>query len=368
MKRLTLEDLQKYAAALNWQLLSTEYKTSGTKYLWQCNKGHILQQTLDGLRDGKGCAKCSGKLQYNITELQEYAISKNGFLLSTEYKNTNAVVKWQCDKGHTWDACWSSVNNQGSWCPICEMETRGTDLIGNVFNRLTVISKTNERNATGSIKWLCKCSCGNEILVRTDSLTTGHTNSCGCYNKDRIFESNAQILTGLTFGRLTVVSLNPEYKKRKVSWVCKCSCGNTSIVGTQSLTTGKTKSCGCLMEEVSRKTTTLRNAQYRSLHKLNEPTASLKLRLRHRKLRNKILERDNTACVLCGSIENLQVHHIVPLCIALVNNTNNLVTLCRKCHFNKAHIPTNTSQVNEEVQQQLKIYINNLMIHEKSYV
>ena len=28
--------------------------------------------------------------------------------------------------------------------------------------------------------WLCKCKCGREIVVRTNSLTTRHSKSCGC--------------------------------------------------------------------------------------------------------------------------------------------------------------------------------------------
>ena len=36
--------------------------------------------------------------------------------------------------------------------------------------------------------WLCRCDCGKELKVRTDSLTSGRTISCGCYlyDKDRL--------------------------------------------------------------------------------------------------------------------------------------------------------------------------------------
>ena len=37
----------------------------------------------------------------------------------------------------------------------------------------------------GNGKWLCKCDCGNEnVVVNGGSLSTGHTKSCGCYNKE----------------------------------------------------------------------------------------------------------------------------------------------------------------------------------------
>lgn len=297
--------------------------------------------------------------RYVLEDLQMFAANKGGKLRSVVYSGPLLPLEWECSLGHSWTTCWSSVHNQHSWCPVCEKASRGNDLTGRVFSRLTVLGKS-DASTPRRLKWLCRCVCGNEISVRTDGLTSGHTNSCGCYNKDRLFEANAKNLAGLTFGRLTVISLNPKYKKGKVSWICKCSCGNTSIVITQSLVDGKTNSCGCLIRETASKTTTLRNRLYRKLHGLNEPTMVRRIRCLHKKFRVKVIARDNNCCVLCSSKKSLEVHHIVPLCKEIINSPNNLVTLCRTCHTTKAHIPTNTSLVNKKVQHLLKEYINNI--------
>ena len=54
-------------------------------------------------------------------------------------------------------------------------------------------------------------------------------------------------LVGHTFGKLTVVDLVTEHRRPSLSrWLCKCSCGKQSEVLRTYLTTGKTKSCGCL--------------------------------------------------------------------------------------------------------------------------
>ena len=51
--------------------------------------------------------------------------------------------------------------------------------IGDVFTRLTVISESlpivvgNKKTKT----WLCKCQCGNEIIVRDPNLKNGLTKS-----------------------------------------------------------------------------------------------------------------------------------------------------------------------------------------------
>lgn len=59
-------------------------------------------------------------------------------------------------------------------------------------------------------------------------------------------------LTGQRFGRLTAVSVRkdrlPSGKAVRV-WLCTCDCGGTAEPITNYLTSGETKSCGCLVHE-----------------------------------------------------------------------------------------------------------------------
>ena len=48
------------------------------------------------------------------------------------------------------------------------------------------------------------------------------------------------------FGQLTVIECMGKIDKRHYYWKCKCDCGNETIVSTSQLTSGNTKSCGCL--------------------------------------------------------------------------------------------------------------------------
>lgn len=52
------------------------------------------------------------------------------------------------------------------------------DLTGQRFNRLTAI-----RRMPGS-KWECRCDCGTLVVPQTSALTSGHTKSCGCLQRD----------------------------------------------------------------------------------------------------------------------------------------------------------------------------------------
>ena len=57
-------------------------------------------------------------------------------------------------------------------------------------------------------------------------------------------------LTGKKFGKLTVVKRQPNHitpsGQTKAMWLCLCDCGNETIVSSQDLKSGHTKSCGCL--------------------------------------------------------------------------------------------------------------------------
>lgn len=59
-------------------------------------------------------------------------------------------------------------------------------------------------------------------------------------------------LTGMRFGRLTVVSRSKEITKnhKRVYWDCICDCGKQTSVDGWNLRSGYTKSCGCLFQEV----------------------------------------------------------------------------------------------------------------------
>ena len=62
-----------------------------------------------------------------------------------------------------------------------------------------------------------------------------------------------QDLTGLKFGRLTVICQTDDYiqpsGQRKAQWICKCECGNNATIIGYNLTSNLTKSCGCLHNE-----------------------------------------------------------------------------------------------------------------------
>lgn len=58
-----------------------------------------------------------------------------------------------------------------------------------------------------------------------------------------------QNLTGLKFGRLTVIS-QAENRRRSTVWLCVCDCGTSKEIRAPQLKNGETQSCGCRHREL----------------------------------------------------------------------------------------------------------------------
>src|SRR6266478_286207 len=53
------------------------------------------------------------------------------------------------------------------------------DLTGQIFSRLTVVSRVG-KSADGGSRWLCRCVCGVTKDIAAKKLGSGNTKSCGC--------------------------------------------------------------------------------------------------------------------------------------------------------------------------------------------
>lgn len=59
------------------------------------------------------------------------------------------------------------------------------------------------------------------------------------------------------YNKLTVIGESKEKDKfGNKLWICKCDCGNSTIISTHNLISGHIKSCGCLHKEILSKRNT----------------------------------------------------------------------------------------------------------------
>ncbi len=78
------------------------------------------------------------------------------------------------------------------------------DLTGQVFGRLTVVSRDYSA-VSGHNKyaaWKCECSCGNHAVIKSGNLRRGVTTSCGCF---RVEQSSKRRVKGAVNPNITIM-------------------------------------------------------------------------------------------------------------------------------------------------------------------
>lgn len=126
------------------------------------------------------------------------------------------------------------------------------NIAGKKFSHLKAIEYVGSRN--GAI-WRFRCDCGNEVLKSAVRVRGGYIRSCGCKSAMHQFRKS-HIDVGQKFGRLITVS-QAESVGHNLAWSCLCDCGQRVDVLASNLTSGNTKSCGCLRSDVSRSNATI---------------------------------------------------------------------------------------------------------------
>ena len=134
---------------------------------------------------------------------------------------------------------------------------RSLDLTGRKFGRLTILYQAKDHTYPSGkhrLCWHCVCDCGNECDVLSNLLISGHTQSCGCKQKEAVrntSDNNIIDLTGQKFNKLTVIKRAEDYVRLDgqhiIQWLCECDCGGHKIVRGSNLKTGNVKSCGCIV-------------------------------------------------------------------------------------------------------------------------
>ena len=91
---------------------------------------------------------------------------------------------------------------------------------GQTFGKLTIVQY--EKLANGRSAHLCLCECGKKIIVRSDSLITENTKSCGCFHKQYLSTGASGTKHGFcknwlykTFTQIKQRCLNKSHKRYK---------------------------------------------------------------------------------------------------------------------------------------------------------
>lgn len=131
-------------------------------------------------------------------------------------------------------------------CTVKERTKRccGREITGQKFGRLLVL-ETLWKERPPKVK--CLCDCGKVTIQRKNDIQDGHTQSCGCLNKEitsKIFVKDWSNYTSES--GVKMIKQSYQNDNNQWMWECECPlCGNVFVALPAKVVSNHTTSCGC---------------------------------------------------------------------------------------------------------------------------
>jgi len=230
---------------------------------------------------------------------------------------------------------------------LITLPPRTKDLTKQQFGRLLVLGYSHKVDK--KIFWLCKCTCGKEVIRRSDSLKNLPKRvSCGCWVKEITKENNQkpevkEKIRQKMLGRDAFWAKgNKNCLGRKVTDQEKAVLREStkkqwapefreymSTIMKDKIVSDETK---VRISKTSRERGSQKGANNPAWKVGISPlTASIRACFKYNGWRFAIYNRDDSTCVLCGSKEKIQADHIVPFAKLLRDNNINSIAGAEDC-------------------------------------
>ena len=129
------------------------------------------------------------------------------------------------------------------------------DLIGKKFNKLTIIEAVREKRGKDTCRQIyvtCQCDCGNIHTCRYSTLVNNTVQSCGCLKQINLDNLIGQKFNKLTIVK-AVREKRKEDSSKQIYVTCKCECGSVKEYKFSALKCNRIKSCGCIRQSLTEK-------------------------------------------------------------------------------------------------------------------
>lgn len=221
---------------------STQLRNSSGTTVWRCrcDCGNEVLTSLSQLTQGfkKSCG-CLGN-----PPLKDYTGKRFGQLTVLRYWGKKAGMhRWECrcDCGNITVVGQTLLQSGKTKSCGCLGHPPAQDILGQQFGSLTAVEYAG--NKDGQYFWRCRCTCGQEAVVRQNNLLTGKTKSCGCLQSRTILD-NMKFVDGTSVALLEkagnrLVSTNSSghngvyWSKKSRKWVAQIGFkGKTYYLGS----------------------------------------------------------------------------------------------------------------------------------------
>ncbi len=153
---------------------------------WKAELGNIIR--------GGWCSKCSGVSKHTLEHCIEFARTKNGKCLAEEYIDVHTKMPWECNIcNHIWNARFTDIKNNGTWCPNCYKYGQRTSLqdyhefAKKLGGKCLSISTNGEHD-----KALWQCEKAHQWAARFCDIKNNHSWCPTCFS----FQPKSQLAVG----------------------------------------------------------------------------------------------------------------------------------------------------------------------------
>jgi len=156
---------------------------------------------------------------------------------------SSSPVYWicKCECGNTTSVPAQKLKeNKIKSCGCEKIKYNLADYVGKHIESWTILKVVDDSH------FMCKCDCGTISNVRAYNIFEGKSTNCGCKRKLMLREKHEKDITGMKFGKLTILKKIGLNEHGKNVYECKCDCGTIKNIVGSMVSGGYTYSCGCV--------------------------------------------------------------------------------------------------------------------------
>lgn len=126
-----------------------------------------------------------------------------------------------------------------------QLKSNAINEVGNRYGSIVVVAPVRIKGIS-SVRWHCKCDCGNDGYFKGSELRSGKRTSCGA--RCNVI---ADMEIGSIYWYLKILKRDNtpavQFSDQCVHWICECQlCGTIKSFSGKNLRDVTTKSCGCM--------------------------------------------------------------------------------------------------------------------------
>jgi hypothetical protein len=236
------------------------FKSSGKKYIFECECGHEFESSLDNITKGKWCPYCANQKicdddckqcyekSFASSDKVQYWSYKNDKEPREVFKSANKKYIFECECGHEFISKLCHITNGNNWCPYCaKIPSKLCDddckqCYEKSFassDKAQYWSYKNDKEPrdvfkSSNKKYIFECDCGHEFESQLNSISNGNwcpycTNQkiCDddkckqCYDKSFACHNKAQYWSDKNDKEPREV-----FKSSGKKYIFECECGH----------------------------------------------------------------------------------------------------------------------------------------------